>query len=157
MRVGPEHYQWVSPDSAGVPTGGRWGNVGEFRRRMARHGLKVAWSRLWRCFYIYTQPSAARFVTQLACSRMDNSEPIPLTRALAGALLQCWSKVRRHSHQALERGMAAMARTKQEAARRKWLAEQEDVMKDAERSSKLIRRVITPKAFYIPTHLGRMN
>jgi hypothetical protein len=52
MRVGPDHWNAVSIDSAGVPHGGRWGYVDWFAKRLKHYGLTLCWQRSWGCFAV---------------------------------------------------------------------------------------------------------
>jgi len=53
MRIGPEQWHWVSIDTAGVPTGGVYGDVRRVAEKIAKHGGKRAWAASWGHFVMY--------------------------------------------------------------------------------------------------------
>ena len=62
MRIGPEHWRWVTVDTPGVPTGGIYGEVDEFVKLIEPHGLKLAWSQIWDCFCLYEEVGLDRIL-----------------------------------------------------------------------------------------------
>jgi len=56
--IGDADWQWVDPETAGVPTDGRYGDVARFREAAQERGLDIAWSRLWECFFLYEMDGA---------------------------------------------------------------------------------------------------
>jgi len=79
MRIGNPEWQLVSLDTAGVPHGGPFGRVGDFVEQAKKRSLYVAWSRLWKCFVIYTK-MRRKVVFQMLCRKPGSGAPIALGR-----------------------------------------------------------------------------
>lgn len=75
----------VDTESAGVPHGGRFGHVDWFEQEAAKHGLRIGWSRLKRCFGIFTT-HGRKHVFQFLCQRR-RGDPIPLNSDLLRLML----------------------------------------------------------------------
>ncbi len=78
MVIGPERWRWVSIDTPGVPTGGKYGNVEEFVKLIEPHGWKLAWSKVWNCFCLYEERPDGT-IADLMHFVYPNGEPIPLS------------------------------------------------------------------------------
>ena len=79
MRIGPEHWMCVTPDTSGVPTGGRWGNPEWFGKQMKKIGLTLCWSRMHGNFGIMRMIAPGRWVWQMHCRRGGaGTDPVPL-------------------------------------------------------------------------------
>lgn len=95
MRIGPEHWRTVTPDTAGVPTGGRWGNPGWFGRRLKQAGLTLCWSRLHGDFGIIRHVGAGKWTWQMHCRKGGpGSDPIPLGGELLKFVLSLWNEAK---------------------------------------------------------------
>ena len=70
----------VSPETAGVPHGGQYGNVDRFREDAARHGFKVGWSMVHNCFGIYTEDRPGDPTFQILWRNRRTGDALPLTR-----------------------------------------------------------------------------
>ena len=80
MRIGDTEWQWVSLDSAGVPHGGPYGNVEWFAEQVRKIGLDLAWSRMYRAFFLYRKRRDGYCEPMLACVNWTTPpEPIPLS------------------------------------------------------------------------------
>jgi len=92
MRIGDEHWQWVGLDSAGVPHGGRYGNVAWFHDEVKKIGLDLAWSRLYDAFFLFRKRRDGYCEPMMACITWT-SPPEPM--ALNSEFLY---KLRRDQH-----------------------------------------------------------
>lgn len=108
MIVGYRHWQMVSTDSAGVPHGGRYGDVPRWERQAKRHGLKLGWSRLSKCFGIYTQIGPGKYAFQLRLWNERTQCPIALTPQLLQTLVWLWERNSSTTDFALLRQLAEM-------------------------------------------------
>ena len=79
MRVGPERWRWVSIDSAGVPTGGQYGQPALLAEMIESLGLKLAWSWLYKCFVLYEVRADGRIVDHFHFRRPIGLTTIPVT------------------------------------------------------------------------------
>jgi len=79
MRVGPERWRWVTIDSAGVPTGGQYGQVQFVAEMIEPLGLRLAWSHVWRCFCVYEARADGRIIDHFHFRRPMEGTVIPLT------------------------------------------------------------------------------
>ena len=69
----------VRPETPGVPTGGRYGNVRRFRQLVKRYGWKLAWSWLWDCFILYNERTSGQINDYMHFLHGITQKPIPLT------------------------------------------------------------------------------
>lgn len=78
--AGYEHWHMVTPDTAGVPHGGPFGDVDGFAAKAAEAGLLVCWSRMHNCFGLYSK-RGQKYVFQLLLLG-DIKGPVPFTDEL---------------------------------------------------------------------------
>lgn len=78
MRIGPEWWHWVSIDTPGVPTGGKYGDARRFEQKIAPHGLKLAWKQDYDCFVMYEVRPNEEYVPHVTFLDWETMEPIPL-------------------------------------------------------------------------------
>ncbi len=103
MIVGPIQWRTVSTDHFGVPHGGTYGNVAWAEKELARHGLKLCWSTLYRCFGIYLMFHGEHF-WQMTLKRpvsIAGGKPIALTRELVQFLAGLKEQHCRHNRKTL--------------------------------------------------------
>ena len=89
MQVGPAYWRCVTTDSAGVPTGGKYGSVRWFEKAANRRGMKIAWSRRYECFLLYTERYRGKPVDQMLLRKFGKrgwGEPVALTHELLMAM-----------------------------------------------------------------------
>ncbi len=77
MRIGPEQWHWVSIDTVGVPTGGKYGDVQRFAAKIAPHGLKLAWKQQWDCFVMY-EVRGDEYIPHVTFKDWSTMKPIPV-------------------------------------------------------------------------------
>ena len=97
MKIGPISWHLVTVDSAGVPSGGFFGDVEFFRDEALRHGLHLAWSRLHHCFAILTRRGPQKWVFQRLFHNEQTRCAIPLTRDLLSLMIRLWEAFCRDS------------------------------------------------------------
>lgn len=127
MRIGPDHWMCVSPDTAGAPSGGRWGDPEWFGDRLRRVGLDLVWSKMHACFGIVRQVSPGRMVWQMHCRRGGpGSDPIPLGGELLKWVLTMWNEAKNRSAADIMRRVEQVRREEaaQQAAERRTYAEE---------------------------------
>jgi len=76
----------VTTDHIGVPHGGQFGDVSRYEPILARHGLLLAWSLIWDCFFVYTKLPGGKVVTQFKMRR-GGGPVIPLDRAFVDTMV----------------------------------------------------------------------
>ena len=79
MRIGPERWLWVSIDSVGVPTGGKYGQPRLLAEMIEPLGLELAWSWLYKCFTLYEVRSDQRIIDHFHFRRPIGLTTIPVT------------------------------------------------------------------------------
>ena len=113
MRAGYPHWRCVTSDTAGVPTGGRYGRVRYFERRLNRVGLKLAWSRLHCGFGVYSQQGPGQYIWHMNLWRRHPATrrtiPMPLDDSLVFLLLHVWHKHCRMSAATIKQGLKQIA------------------------------------------------
>jgi len=144
MQIGPRQWHWVTTDTAGVPHGGKYGDVDWFEGELNANGLYLAWSRIWDTFGIYSHPNPARWIPQMLCIRKDNGEAIPLTYEFLLLILSCWEEAERCDY-----NVNAIVQQKVKDEKRRMMKDQYDriseVMPDAVRAMRMRRGLITPR------------
>lgn len=73
-----EHPTWVTIDTPGVPSGGRYGDPRGFAKRGARHGFYLAWDTTWDRFFMYTRSRDRKLIPQWPFSRNGGLDPQPI-------------------------------------------------------------------------------
>lgn len=116
MRFGPAYWKWVTTDTAGVPHGGKFGDVPRFEAVFRRHNLYVGWSRIQRCFGIATRDRRNGWQCQMLLT--TGRSPIALSSQLVGMLLTLWAQRGRHSCKSLVQ-MAAQQESDRNSAEAK--------------------------------------
>lgn len=108
MQAGLAHWQMVTPESTGVPRGGPFGDVARFVAEAATFGMKVCWSRIWRCFALYTQRHGRPVFQILLKGKEDR--PLRLTRRILLTLRQVWSNHTRQTSKTIGGWMVQRAK-----------------------------------------------
>ena len=114
MRIGPARWRMVDLNTAGVPSGGKYGNVRWFAKKAARHGLKVGWCQIPKCFGIYTEDGPGRFTFQLQWRNQATGEAKPLTSELLWLLIYIWDHHCRSTEKTIQQAYTDMARRAKE-------------------------------------------
>jgi len=108
MRIGLPEWQCVSVDSAGVPSGGKWGRPDWFAKKLKAVGLTLVWSRLHKNFGIARRAAPGRYIWQMHCCKGGaGSTPIPLGRELLRWVLTMWNEAKRRDTGEINRKIAA--------------------------------------------------
>lgn len=154
--IGPHYWRAVTTETAGVPHGGAYGDVERFAARMKPHGLTVVWLPNRRLFGL-ARRWGAKWIFQCTFEDDISGQPVPMTDALAGRLLQMWDRFSRSSPDAMRRAMEeAEARHKQEAAKAAYERLHDRPFRDDVISrTKLRLGKRSPKAMAIPS--GRVQ
>lgn len=92
----------VTTDTAGVPSGGKYGDVRRFEEEAKRHGLLVGWCLMGDCFGIYTKDGPGRYTFQMRWWNPSTRQPKPLSREFLWLLLHLWSNHCRTTGKLLE-------------------------------------------------------
>uniref|UniRef100_A0A6H1ZFU6 Uncharacterized protein n=1 Tax=viral metagenome TaxID=1070528 RepID=A0A6H1ZFU6_9ZZZZ len=151
MVIGRASNLWVGTDSAGVPHGGRYGDVAAFERGANAHGLKLAWSRIWDCFCIYTEPAPGRIVLQELAMTRGRFQPIALTESYLWLILYLWNRCAKGCEGAIHSNLLQMERDYQHALAVEREQEAELIEADVMDAVWLARGHRTAKAFSAPT------
>jgi hypothetical protein len=114
MRAGPKSWCCVTTDTAGVPHGGAYGDVDTFEEEAKKHRLYLAWSRICKCFLIYTRRGARKYVCQLKLWDEKRGKPIPVSRALLKLMLIMWEKFCRTSDRSIQSAIALSQKCEKE-------------------------------------------
>ncbi len=155
MMIGHPSWRWFSTGSAGVPTGGRYGNVKRFEERAKRHGLYIAWSGLGGCFVIYTKRGAGQLVTQEFCNDPRDGTPEPLTDNYLAVMVAIWERFARTGKVTIATMTARDKRERERQRHNEMEQHREDSRKDALRMFNLVTGRSGPKMFSIPA--GRVG
>lgn len=151
MQIGPRQWCWVSTDTAGVPHGGKYGDVDWFERELNSHGLHLAWSRIWDTFGIYSHPNPTRWIPQMLCLRQDDGKPIPLTYEFLALILKTWEEAERSDY-TVDHVVQQRVRDEKSRLAKEQYEQISEVMPDAVRAMQLRRGILTPKRMIqVPT------
>ena len=144
----------VSPDTAGVPSGGKYGDVPWFTREAGRHGLKVGWCVMGECFGIYTQEGLGKYTFQMQWRNQVTGEAKPLTADFLWLLLWMWDRHSRTSGETLLKDFHRLqAEAKQQDAKERYeLASQ--VAEDAVNEMYAARERGARKLISVPQMVG---
>ena len=115
MQLGQKHWGWVSTDTAGVPHGGPFGDVGRFETSAKRHGLILGWSRRCKCFGVCTRLGPTKWVCQMLLRNQQTMRPIPCSDALLSILMIAWERHSRYSAATIEGYLLQLERDRQYA------------------------------------------
>ncbi len=118
----------VSLDTAGVPQGGRYGDVRRFSSRAARYGIHVGWSRAREAFIVYTR-RGRKFICQQLCVRPDG-EPVPLGEAYLQVLRHLRDKFAKCTGSAINEWIRRQKREQTEATLHQMSSQRRDMAKD---------------------------
>jgi hypothetical protein len=144
-------------DTAGVPHGGRFGDVKGFAASMAKHGLTLMWFPVKGVFGLARQwGSTWKFQVHL-CAGNDWEAVTPCTPLLERQILGMWDRHCRTTPDALLRGIAEEDRrrkSEQAAALYKELSDP-SLRRETIRQARMRINRVAPRAFSIPQHLGR--
>jgi len=110
MQIGPVEYRWVSTDTAGVPHGGRYGDIDWAESELEKVHLHLAWSQIWHSFVVYSQPRHDRFVCQDWCMTGGGHSIIPLTPDYLWLLMYFWRHGARQTKQTVREALNASQR-----------------------------------------------
>ncbi len=110
MRVGHKRWFAVSTDSAGVPHGGRFGDVEWFEEQANALGMNLAWSRLKKCFLLYEEQGPGNFVCHMRYFNETARVPVPLTRELWWLMVYAKERHCRISGETIIDGLAEIER-----------------------------------------------
>lgn len=83
MRIGPEHWHWVTLDSLGVPSSGVYAGAKRFARLIAKHGWQLAWNDHWGFFVMY-QVAGRAIIPHFQFYNWSTDTPIGLHREWIG-------------------------------------------------------------------------
>lgn len=145
MRAGPEHWHLVTLDTAGVPHGGRYGDVAWFADAAAAEGLRLGWNRLWRCFGVYSVRRRKHYF-ELLCKK--GNDPIPLSRHLLSMLVAVRRFASRQTEGTICGWIAAKERERREALERERMRGLYERLADHARESLIRRRILTRKVYF---------
>lgn len=152
MRIGYRHWGWVTTDSAGVPHGGRFGDVGRFERGANGHGLIVGWSRRLNCFGVCTRRGPTKWVCQLV---LRNSKGIvPFSDSVLWLLLFAWERHARLTESTITEYLRDVQRKERAAVAKEIYDEQALRVKDSVQESFYRQGIETRRLISIP---GRLN
>jgi len=114
MIAGYPHWRCVTTESAGVPTGGKYGRVRWFEAELNRMGLKLAWSRMYCAFGIYSQRGPGRYVWQMNLWNFDwgkrRTTPKLLEESLLFLVLYAWRRHCQMSSATIKESLQQMSR-----------------------------------------------
>jgi len=156
MKVGPLHWQCVTTDSTGVPLGGRYGNVKWFEAQAAKYGLKVAWSRRYAAFGIYTINHGTKYVWQITLRKWGGNgwgAPVPMTSTLLSCLVKIREMDARYTGSIMDAIALKEAHQKDEV-RKEWEQADEDIRSEVLRRTALITGAATPNIMVLPNRIG---
>lgn len=140
----------VTHDSAGVPSGGRYGCVEWFIREAEKAGFKVGWSRVHCVFGIYTQLRATKAVFQIMLCNWGTMRPLAMTHELLSLLRWTREQDARLPLQTALRHMAEMEANRKKAMADKTQQQTLDIMPDVMRATQLRMGLITPALMVLP-------
>lgn len=152
MQVGPAHWKCVTTDSAGVPHGGRYGNVEWFETQANKVGLKIAWSQTVSAFGIYTVLAGGRHVWQLLLRQFGDSgwgDPVPMNHQLLVCLTRLREEDCRHGHTIMQ-GMALREKHRRDDLISEWDRADEDMREEVVRKVGLRIGMVTPTVAALP-------
>jgi len=155
-RVGPDNWNCVSIDSAGVPRGGRYGRPAWFAQKLKRYGLSLCWSRSWNSFALVRKKGGRwTFLRHLANGGMAN-HPWRLGPNALALILYTWNRFGEqtpamiaHMEQEAQKRLARRAADEQEALlhddyRRRDVMEYVDISA-GRRKVMSLPRIVVPK------------
>jgi len=131
MIVGHPSWWWVTPDTVGVPRGGRYGEVDWFEEEAGKQGLYIAWSKLWKCFFVYSRRPDGWPIPQIGCLKWDTMIPQPLNRQYLNELLWHWDRHSRVKYATLKASMERSEREWREKVAAEMYAEINEMARDA--------------------------
>ena len=140
----------VSPGTAGVPSGGRYGDVHYFVTEAEKHGLYVCWSRIFECFGIYTKDGMGKYTFQLLWRNAASGEAKPLSRTFLWLMLHFWDEHCRTTGKLLEQAFAQANRDEKSRIAKERYELATDVAKDAVDETWVQRGHTTRKMISIP-------
>lgn len=155
MMIGHPSWRWFSTGSAGVPTGGRYGNVKRFEERAKRHGLYIAWSGIAKAFVVYTKRGPGELVLQEFCQDPVEMTPVPLTDRYLAQLVGIWERFARASHMTIRCMIEMDKRERKRQAQREAEQHRADSREDALRMFNLVTGRAGSKTMVLPA--GRVG
>jgi len=129
MRIGPENWHWLTIDTAGVPSGGKYGDVRQFAELIAAEGWKLAWNQLWKHFVMYEELPDGSLVPHMHFVNWATGAVIPVREAHVGVFRHMREK---HADKATVE-MAIKAELDGPARRAREMAEAERAEREARR------------------------
>lgn len=138
MRVGPQNWRAVTTDTAGVPHGGDYGNVRWFEREANKNRMKIAWSRRYRCFLLYTEPYRGRCICQMLFRKFVArgwGRPVAMTQELLRVMIHLRNEDAKMGAKTIMQKIALREKHQREAVVKEWDQADEDLRPE------IIRRV----------------
>ena len=156
MQIGPDNWRSVTYDSAFVPRGGMYGNVEEWAAKAEKHGMKLAWSWLRGCFFVYT----IHFGVPVFQFRFWNEKarrPAPLTDMALWALVELRERHGQISGDNFARKAAKAAAEEDERIKREMHKDDDDRIKEVTREAKYGLGRGRPMRLIMPGTRGRLG
>ncbi len=143
---------WVTLNSPGVPSGGRYGDPRGFAKRGARYGFKLAWDTLWERFFMYSVDRDGVIIPHWPFSKDGGLTPQPITDEHLAVFIDLQqrypgikkTKERLHQMETEEKAKA------QRAAKEEYDAIEDEVMRKVD----LKMRLKTPNTSIIVPGMG---
>ena len=130
MQVGPTYWRCVTTDSAGVPTGGKYGAVRWFEKAANRRGMKIAWSRRYDCFLLYTEEFRGKPISQMLLRKFGRrgwGDPIAMTHELLMAMTYIREEHCKLSHATITQKIMLRDKQRNDEIRKGWRQADEDL------------------------------
>lgn len=156
MKIGPDNWRAVSIGSSGVPRTAAGCNVERAAAKLKKLGLKLAWTHLGPCFFVY-EKKAQEYICHF--NFMDGEQnQIPITEEKINYFRWMKERFGRIKSKAEMREMDAQQKrddaTDAKNASNKWW---EDHKKGIIADAKRISGRVTAPIISIPNSLGRVS
>lgn len=154
MIAGNSAMQMVEIDSAGVPSGGEWGDPVRFAKSIERYGLKLAWSWAAGMFLVYSDfGGGCEPLIQFDCWNHSEGRPIALAGELEFLLLWFWDNHCRNTRQTIRNAVRQGQRNMRAAQEKAMLARRNERAKIAFEQAGKEGGWLPKKLFVMPKHL----
>ena len=147
--IGDARLRLVSSDHIGVPHGGMFGDVARWEPKLNRRGLRLAWSLIWQCFFVYTELPGGKLVSQLRLKHKDGG-PITIDKTLVDTLVYLREIHRRSDKPMVAQHLQQRKTERLQQAHAEAAEERSDRAKDATQQAFVALGVKTPKVFSAP-------
>lgn len=138
MIIGDPKNEWVTVDSAGVPSGGIFGDIDHYRKLLEARGMKIAWSWIWKAFFIYHMRGAV-VVPLWLCWNYRRNRPEPITDGMVYFLAMCYEKFCRNSVKTIHKAaMEAQEEQKRKAAKELYQMRSDEIREATHRVGRLV-------------------